>query len=118
MGKILVADDNEVNRKMLEIVLKKNGYECNTASNGKEVLEIAEREEISLIFMDCQMPEMNGYQATFELRRRGETMPIIAVTGNSDDEDREAAIKAGMNDYLIKPYKKEDIEQILKRWLK
>ena len=117
MSKILVADDNEINRKMLEIILKKNGYEYASASNGKEVMEIVDKENISLIFMDCQMPEMNGYQATFELRRKGKTIPIVAVTGNSEEEDKEEAKKSGMDDHLSKPYKREDIEEILKKWL-
>jgi len=118
MAKILVADDNEINRKMLEIILKKSEYEYVSASDGKEVLEIVDKEDISLIFMDCQMPEMDGYQATYELRKKEKTMPIIAVTGNSEDEDKEAAKKSGMDDYLLKPYKKEDIEETLKKWLR
>jgi len=117
MGKILVADDNEINRKMLEIILKKNGYESIPANNGKEVLEVTDKEDISLIFMDCQMPEMSGYQATFELRRKGKTMPIIAVTGCSEEEDKETSKKTGMDDHLSKPYKREDIEELLKKWL-
>ena len=118
MNKVLIADDNEINRKMLEIIVKKNGYETISVSDGKEVLEIIDKENISLIFMDCQMPEVNGYQATNELRKMGKTMPIIAVTGCSDEDDREEAKRSGMDDYILKPYKKEDIEKVLKEWFK
>tara|TARA_Y100000590_G_scaffold323369_1_gene366592 strand:- start:302852 stop:304693 length:1842 start_codon:yes stop_codon:yes gene_type:complete len=117
--KILVVDDNTVNQKVLSMILKKLGYESDIASNGEEVLEMVAKTSYQLIFMDMQMPVMDGVTATKKLVEiYGANCPsIIAVTGNANSEDREACFNAGMIDHISKPVKIEDIRVVLKKVL-
>lgn len=114
----MVVEDNLVNQKVLMGMLKK--LNCNTtlACNGKEALEMVLTHKPDIIFMDCQMPIMDGIEATQELRKtyNKAQLPIIAVTANALSNDRERCFQAGMNDYLVKPVKSSSIQEALKNW--
>ncbi len=114
--KILVAEDNAVNLRLLTLMLERLGYSCSTATNGREVLEAVARESFDLVLMDIQMPEMDGIEAAQRLRAEvpPETRPqLIALTASALDSDREACRKAGMEDYLTKPIRSELLAQAL-----
>ena len=119
---MLVAEDNLVNQKVVRRVLEKWGVICEIAENGREVLEWLSREPFHLILMDCQMPEMDGFEATrrirdYEQRTGGRLhIPIIALTANAMSEDREKCLAVGMDDYLSKPLKPELLYEKLVQW--
>lgn len=115
--KILVAEDDEMNQQMAVMLLKRLGYEAECAGNGKEVLEIVSEEKYDVILMDVQMPEMDGLEATRMIRLCLNEQPvIIAMTANAMDGDRDACLKAGMEDYLSKPVNVEELMQMLETW--
>ena len=120
-ARLLVAEDNVDNLDILVMMLEDLGYEnIATASTGQEVLEKAAADTFDLIFMDCQMPELDGYEATQRLRRQdsvNSAIPVIALTANAMRGDREKCLSAGMNDYVSKPFTVEDLSQILEQWL-
>ncbi|MDY0220600.1 MAG: response regulator [Desulfobacterium sp.] len=117
---VLVAEDNETNQAVAMGILRKLGCRVSIASNGLEAVEIFLKESPDIIFMDCQMPEMDGYQATFEIRNREKELkrktPIVALTAHALGGDRERCLAAGMDDYLSKPFKSEELQVILGRW--
>jgi signal transduction histidine kinase/CheY-like chemotaxis protein/ligand-binding sensor domain-containing protein len=114
--KILVAEDNLINQKLIQRVLNKLGFEIDTALNGLDVLTLMASKSYDVIFMDVQMPEMDGIEATQKIRRQSFRQPyIIALTANAMVEDRDLCLKAGMNDYLSKPMKIEELTEALKR---
>jgi len=115
---ILVADDNPVNQKVAQAYLRKMGYQAELATNGLEVLDALERKPYDLIFLDVQMPEMDGYEAARRIRVRwaGARPSLIAVTGNALLGDRERCLQAGMDDYVAKPIRLNELEAIVKRW--
>jgi CheY-like chemotaxis protein/HPt (histidine-containing phosphotransfer) domain-containing protein len=113
---ILMAEDHPVNRQLFSLILDKLGYPVVQASDGIEALEKIEQNPVSLIFMDIQMPLMNGYEAVEVLRRRGYKQPVIAVTASTLAEEREQCLEAGFNDVLTKPFKRSDLEQMLVKW--
>ncbi len=118
--RILLAEDHAVNQKLATMMLTKAGYQVILAENGKEAVETFCRtpEEFDLILMDIQMPEMDGFQATGEIRNRGfDTVPIVAMTANAMEKDRERCINAGMNDYIAKPFKREQVFEILDKYV-
>ncbi len=113
---ILVAEDNPVNQRLIGMMLQRLGYSSGFAGNGLEVLELAEKTRFDLILMDIQMPEMNGLEAAKELavRFRDRTRPqIVALTANALESDREASQLAGMQDYLTKPLRMEQLASTL-----
>ncbi len=116
-GKVLIAEDHPVNRKLFESILKKQGLQVISAENGKKALELADLEQPDLIFMDCQMPVMNGYEASMKIRDAGIKTPIVAVTANALKGEKEKCLESGMTDFLPKPFKNRDIVPILKHWL-
>ncbi len=131
-GRILVVDDQQVNQQLAVLMLERLGYSCDVASNGKEAIQAVQKVSYSLILMDCQMPEMDGYQATKEIRHlvkgiqtespTGESnsshhLPIIAMTANALPEDREKCLVAGMDDYLTKPIRPGELQETLLKWL-
>ncbi|EKL9830063.1 response regulator [Vibrio alginolyticus] len=114
---ILVLDDIRMNQVIVTQMLKKLDITPDLKANGKEALEAVKSKDYELIFMDCRMPEMDGYEATMYLRERGFTHPIIALTAGTTIEERQKCIDSGMDDILTKPYTATDIEQIMCKWL-
>ncbi len=104
-ARLLVAEDNLVNQKVVSTVLKKHGYHVHLASNGRDAVEALEREHFDLVLMDVQMPEMDGITAARRIRQnpRWQRLPIIAMTAHAMKGDRERCLQAGMNEYLSKP---------------
>ena len=118
--RVLVADDNETNQMVAVQILRRLGYHAEVAGNGSEALEAFRTLPFDLILMDCQMPQMDGYEATRAIREseRGSDrrIPIIAATANAMRGDREKCLAAGMDDYLTKPVKLDDLKAVLERW--
>ncbi|MDP9442241.1 MAG: response regulator, partial [Actinomycetota bacterium] len=119
--RLLLVEDNPVNCKVAVRSLEKMGYEVDVAKNGAEALPAALRGEYAAILMDCQMPVMDGYEATAAIRRseqpRGRHTPVIAMTAAAMEGDRERCLAAGMDDYLPKPLRPEALAAVLSRWL-
>jgi len=116
---VLVAEDNLVNQKMVVRMLEKMGCRVDLAANGAEAVKRAVPSTYDLIFMDCQMPEMDGYEATAEIRRRengSKHTPIIAMTAHAMPGDREKCLQAGMDDYIPKPIKRESLSDVFKKY--
>ena len=103
--KILVVEDNEDNREIFVFRLQQLDFEVLVASNGKEALEIASRSKLDLVFMDLRMPVMDGWEATRALRQTewGRDLPVIAVTAHAMKEEREKALNAGCDEFILKP---------------
>lgn len=114
--KVLVVEDDLVNQEIAAMMLRDLGCQVGIARNGMEAIEAVMRLPYEVIFMDCQMPEMDGYTATRHLRQQGVTLPIIALTANVMPEDRALCLDAGMNDYLSKPVKPLSFSSMLKKW--
>ena len=122
-GPVLVAEDNERLRRLLKLQFDDLGVPVTFVSDGLEAVEAARREPYAMVFMDCQMPNMDGLEATRairadELRTGSARVPITAMTANAFAEDRVACLAAGMDDYLSKPVKLADLRGMLERWAK
>lgn len=116
--RILVVEDNQVNQKVLEYMLRQVNVEAIMASNGREALDLLETEDIDLIFMDVQMPEMNGLEATTEIRKKwGNRHCIVAMTANNSEKDREEAFEVGMDHFISKPFVIQQLFACLKMYL-
>jgi len=119
---VLVAEDNPVNQKVALTMLKKFGCTVDLAENGKEAVEKAHAHSYDLIFMDCQMPELSGYEATMKIRllekETREHRLIIAMTANAMQTDREVCLQAGMDDYIAKPVSQKELQAILRKYAK
>ncbi|HEX9656910.1 MAG TPA: PAS domain S-box protein [Bacteroidota bacterium] len=117
--RIMVVEDNPVNQKVAVKMLHRLGIEPVLTSNGKEAVALFQRELFDIILMDCQMPEMDGYAATAEIRKltHEHNVIIIAMTANALEGDREKCLTAGMDDYLAKPVKTEELKKKLSYWL-
>jgi PAS domain S-box-containing protein len=119
---ILLVEDNKTNQLVANAILKKLGYKPDLAENGFECIEALKKKEYNVVFMDCQMPAMDGFQTTKEIRSGNSgvinsEITIIALTAHAMDGYRELCIKAGMNDYITKPVKIREVETILNRWV-
>jgi hypothetical protein len=120
-GRILVVDDMASNRKLMEILLKKDGWDVTGAQDGQEALDLIGSQAFDLVFMDCQMPGMDGLEATRLIRQRGDScargeLPVIALTAANQEDDRSLCQQAGMSDFLPKPFDREQLEDVLLRW--
>ncbi|AHC15332.1 response regulator [Salinispira pacifica] len=113
---ILLAEDHFVNQQLFKTILDKLGHQVVVANNGREIVEAYAPGKYDLIFMDLQMPEMDGYSAASELRNKGADEPIIAVTANALMGEKEKCLKAGMDDYMSKPFSRDDLVSIMNRW--
>ncbi|MFK3795479.1 ATP-binding protein [Pseudomonas sp. NPDC088444] len=118
-ARILLVEDNPVNQLVAKGMLSKLGCEVVVSSHGGEVLQQLERGRFDLVLMDCNMPVMNGYEATRLIRQSGKwpDLPIIALTANAMPEEREHCRTAGMNDYLAKPFHREELITVLDQWI-
>jgi CheY-like chemotaxis protein len=118
--RVLVAEDNVINQKLISRILKSLGYASEIASNGKEALSKVQTERYDIVFMDVQMPEMDGYEASRQILH---TVPkdrrpvIIAMTAYALQGDRERCLEAGMDDYLSKPILINDVRRCLEKWI-
>ena len=122
-ARILVAEDNAVNQKVALGMLRKLGFAADAVGNGREAIEALERIRYDLVFMDVQMPEMNGFEATAVIRDPNSrvldhTVPVIAMTAHAMQGDREICLKAGMNDYVPKPVNASSLGRVLDKYLK
>ncbi|MBV9766675.1 MAG: response regulator [Acidobacteriaceae bacterium] len=116
---VLVAEDNNTNQRIAVKMLKSLGYLADVASNGREAVEAVLRKQYDVILMDCQMPEMDGFEATAEIRKletESTHVPIVAVTANAMSGDRNRCLDAGMDDYMSKPIDLHQLSEILRRW--
>jgi CheY-like chemotaxis protein len=113
---ILVAEDNIINQKVAETIFSNLGYRIDLALNGKEVVEMAKKKNYDIIFMDLQMPEKDGVDATVEIRGLGFQMPIVAMTATASKIGKDNALTSGMNDYITKPVKVEAVKNVLIKW--
>ncbi|MEN6409303.1 MAG: response regulator, partial [Anaerolineaceae bacterium] len=121
-GLVLLAEDNAVNRKLAVMQLEKLGFHAETVETGRQALEAvsAAPDRYSLVLMDCQMPDMDGYTATRLIRRMerqtGRHVPVVAMTANGMQGDRDECLAAGMDDYICKPVNMEHLREALTRW--
>jgi two-component system sensor histidine kinase/response regulator len=117
---VLLAEDNRVNQKLALYLLEHLGHSVSVVGDGVEAVAAFGSRPFDLVLMDVQMPEMNGYEATQRIRAREKTgaarTPVIALTANAMKGDRELCLAAGMDDYLSKPIRKDDLEAVIARW--
>jgi CheY-like chemotaxis protein len=121
-GRILLVEDNITNQQVAQAMLQMLGVSAGLVTNGREALQALSENTYDLVLMDCQMPEMDGYEATRRIRAAGAAVrntlvPIIAMTANAMPEDRLACLAAGMNDYLPKPVNASALATVLQKWL-
>lgn len=119
--RVLLAEDNLFNQKVAVTMLKKLGFtEVDIANNGQEVLDKLATAEYCLVLMDCEMPIMDGYEATQTIRSNEvvsqQHLPIIAMTAHAFPEDRARCLATGMDDYITKPFKLDVLQEVLTRW--
>ena len=116
---VLLVEDNPVNQTVIEAMLRSLGFTVSVATDGAQAVRSAESLIFEAILMDCRLPIIDGYEATRQIRQLPgcSEVPIIALTANALQGDREACLAAGMNDYLAKPFKRNDLQQILQRWV-
>ncbi|MHA6196318.1 ATP-binding protein [Pseudomonas wadenswilerensis] len=116
---VLLVEDNPVNQAVIQAMLRSLGVEVCVAADGAQAISLVARQRFAAVLMDCRLPVVDGYEATRRLRQmpQGRDLPIIALTANALQGDRERCLAAGMNDYLAKPFKRTDLQQILHRWL-
>jgi len=121
MYQVLLVDDNQMNQLVAVATLEKLGYEVERAEDGAEAVAACMHRQFDAVLMDIQMPVMDGYQATAEIREHetttGHRTPIIGLSARAMDGDRESAIAAGLDDYLTKPLRKEELREMLQRWI-
>ena len=120
--RVLVAEDNPVNQKVTQTMLKRMGLRADVVANGLEAVNALQMIPYDLVLMDCQMPEMDGFEATRCIRLEGSKalnprIPIIAMTASTMQGDREKCIQAGMNDFIAKPVQQRELAEIIDRWL-
>ena len=120
--RILVAEDNPVNQKVAQAMLRKMGLHADVVANGQEAINALQIMPYDLVLMDCQMPEMDGFEATRSIRQGGSKahnvqIPIIAMTAFTMRGDKDKCIQAGMSDFIAKPVQQQELAELLARWL-
>jgi len=117
--RILLAEDNQINRRLAETLLDRAGYAVTTAENGLLALDLLKEQEFDLVLMDVQMPEMDGFEATRIIREnpRWEHLPVVAMTAYAMKGDRERCLEAGMTDYISKPLRKDELLEVITRYI-
>lgn len=116
---VLLVEDNAVNQTVIEAMLRSLGYQVELVGDGAQAVTAVRERQFAAVLMDCRLPVMDGYEATRRIRDLGSSgrLPIIALTANALQGDREACLQAGMNDYLAKPFKRMELQDVLERWL-
>ena len=117
VASVLLAEDNPTTQSLILILLQQMGIELTIVNNGQEALDFLSNEKVDLIFMDCQMPMLDGFEATAQLRELGLATPIVALTAYASAEDEKQCLAAGMNDFLSKPFRQSALKDVLERWL-
>jgi CheY-like chemotaxis protein len=116
--RILMAEDNMINQRVGKLILERAGFAIDLAADGMETLEAHKKQPYDLILMDCQMPVMDGFEASREIRRLSLPQPaIVAVTANALVGERERCLNAGMDDYLSKPFQAEQLVAVVTKWI-
>lgn len=113
--KILIAEDNVLNQKIIEILIKRMGWNYKLVADGVEAVEECLKGDFDVILMDIDMPQMNGWEATIEIRRKKKNIPIIALTAYSEESFRKKSFEVGMDYFLSKPYNKEEIYDTIRK---
>jgi CheY-like chemotaxis protein len=117
---LLVVEDNPINQEVTRYQLEKMGYRADIAKDGIDALAMLERNDYALVLMDCHMPQMDGFETTARIRSRSDDkaqIPIIAVTASGSSGERDKCLQAGMDDFLLKPFRKEELSDKIKKWL-
>jgi CheY-like chemotaxis protein len=115
--RILMAEDNAINQRVAKLILQRAGFNIDLVADGNEALEAHKANPYDLILMDCQMPTMDGFEASRQIRLLNGRQPvIIAVTANALVGERERCLSAGMDDYLSKPFQAEQLVAVVKKW--
>ncbi len=122
-ARVLLAEDNVVNQKVFQKMLRKLGVQSDVVANGVEVIAALQDCHYSLVLMDCQMPEVDGYEATRLIRagasgQGNRQVPIVAITANALESNREACFAVGMDDYVTKPIQIDELERVVSSWLR
>jgi CheY-like chemotaxis protein len=122
-AKVLLVEDNPINQMVAQKMLEKFGLKATLADNGVEALKLLKEQIFDLVLMDCQMPEMDGFDATREIRKLDiktlydKRLPVVAMTANVMSGDRERCLEVGMDDYIGKPVQRDQLETVLRKWL-
>ena len=116
MKKILIAEDNDSNFVLMSYILKKY-YQFERAKNGQEAVEMVDKNQYDIVLMDIKMPLMNGLEATKAIKEKHPDLPILALTANAFDSDRQLAMEVGCNDFLSKPVSSEECIETIKRYI-
>ena len=115
--RILIAEDNAINQRVGQLLLQQAGFDIDVVADGHEALEAHQATPYDLILMDCQMPIMDGFESSRQIRKLTLPQPaIIAVTANALVGERERCLNAGMDDYLSKPFQAEQLVGVVKKW--
>jgi two-component system sensor histidine kinase/response regulator len=119
--RILIADDSVMNQKLTVVQLQRLGIAADAVGNGLEAVAAWSQRPYDLVLMDCEMPQMDGFEATAEIRKleagKPRRTPIVAMTAHIAGKDRERCLSAGMDDYLPKPVKPDDLQRLIKQWI-
>jgi CheY-like chemotaxis protein len=117
MLRILLAEDNPTTQSLVSVIMEQMGFDLTIVDNGQAAVEFLEKEVVDLVLMDCQMPQMDGFKATAELRAKGIETPVVALTANPREENEKQFLAAGMNDFLSKPFRLSAMRAMLQKWL-
>ena len=115
--RVLLAEDNPTTQSLISILMQQMGLDLAIVDNGQAAIDYLADKQVDLILMDCQMPILDGFKATARLRAQGVTTPVVALTAYARTEDEEQCLDAGMNDFLSKPFRQNDLREVLSRWL-